>query len=366
MRKRQLIISAALVLLASGAAAYVVAGMRLFTQYRTAYASYATSCDSLVTWNPPVLLYTAFYPNQPTLVTLRYRSPTPQQLRISLSIPQFTQVQSIQVDAGPAFQERAMKPPLLGNSALEALVGSGQRGAQIRLTIQSLTQRLTRTLCDTSVPVVLKSRQVIRWYDPVNGDNAKYLAGWVTPQDPTITTLVGRTASWLTDHPTDYGSVRGLVGYDEGRATPDEVRAQMDAVFDTLQFTYRLRYAEDNVPYAQNAEQIIQLPRDVLLDANPTGMCVETTAILAAVAERLGMRSYFVIVPGHIFLGIALGTAPSSPLGYWETSDLNGGVFGSQANLHGDSEYTSYNRQNEILRVIDVDAMRAQGIGPIE
>ncbi|HEX6123385.1 MAG TPA: hypothetical protein VFY89_09500, partial [Ktedonobacterales bacterium] len=87
MRKRQLTLGAAVVVLISGAAAYVLTGMRLYAQYRGTYAGYTTSCGSLITWSPPTELYTGFYPNQSELVTLRYRSDTPQQLRISLSIP---------------------------------------------------------------------------------------------------------------------------------------------------------------------------------------------------------------------------------------------------------------------------------------
>jgi hypothetical protein len=362
MRKRHLTLGAAVVLLVSGAAAYVLTGVHLYAQYRGAYAGYTTSCGSLVTWSPPAEIYTGFYPNQPDLVTLRYRSATPQQLRISLSIPDLTQVQSVQVNAGPAFQALPMKPPLLGGRALDLLVGPRQRAGQLHLSIQSPTS----TLCDTNIPVVLKSRQWMHWYDAVAGDESGYLAGWVTPQDPSVATLVGRAARWLQAHPTDYNGVMALAGYDEGRATPDAIRAQVNAVFDTLQFQYHLHYAEDNVPYDRDAEQLIQLPSDVLTDPAPTGMCVETTAILASAVERLGMRPSFVIVPGHAFLGVALGNDPSAPITYWETSDLNGGVFGSQANIHGDAEFASYNAQHEILRTISVQDERAAGIGPIE
>jgi hypothetical protein len=341
--------------------------MRLYAQYRGAYAGYTTSCGSLVTWSPPAELYTGFYPNQRELVTLRYRSATPQQLRISLSIPDLTQVQSIQVNAGPAFQSLPMKPPLLGGSALDALVGPRQRAGQLHLTIQSPTD----TLCDTSIPLVLKSRQWMHWYDAVDGDESRYLAGWVTPQDPSIKTLIRLTGDRLHDHPRDYEGVLALAGYDAGRATPDTVRAQVNAIFDTLQFQYHMHYAEDNVPFDRDAEQLIQLPRDVLprdtpTSPGPTAMCVETTAIMASAVENLGMRAYFVIVPGHAFLGVALGDSATAPISYWETSDLNGGIFGSQANIHGDSEFASYNAQHEILRTINVQDERTAGIGPIE
>src|SRR5262249_46391803 len=155
-------------------------------------------------------------------------------------------------------------------------------------------------------------------------DNTRYLAGWVTPQSPAIADLLGRAAEQLAEHPEHYAGQARLNGYDQGQATPAGVRAQVDAIFDTLQFDYRLHYAEENVPYNTDSMQLIQLPADILTRAAPTGMCVETSAILASAVEHLGMRPYIVIVPGHAFLGVAMGAGSTAQIQYWETSDLNG------------------------------------------
>ena len=111
----------------------------------------------------------------------------PETLRISVSVPQFTQTQTLQVSAGPEFQQVVMKPPLLNANVLNALIGARERDAQINLSVQGPHG----TLCDTSLPVVLKSRQIMLWHDGVDGDNSRYLAGWVTPDDP----LRSRTSS---------------------------------------------------------------------------------------------------------------------------------------------------------------------------
>jgi hypothetical protein len=370
MRKRQLAIGVVMAGLIAGASGYVVAGMHLYAQYQSAYAQYDTVCGNLVTWSPPAVIYSAFYQNQPSFVTLRYSSPTPQALRISLSIPQFTQVQTVQVNAGPGFQQVAMKPPLLNSSVLDALVNERERSAEIDLSVQGPRG----SLCDTSIPVVLKSPEIMHWYDSVHGDNSRYLAGWVTGEDPSILTLIHYTADWLNSHPgpPDYDGVTSLVGYAGGRATPDVVRQQVDAIFDTLQFGYRLHYAQDNVPFDSDAEQLVQLPRYVLPSGKltgpgPTAMCVETTVIMASAVENLGMRPYIVIVPGHAFLGVALSDSPSAQINYWETSFLGSGQDGNQANIYADTtEYPMYLAQHQILARIDVEAERAQGIEPIE
>lgn len=359
MRHKYLRLAIVVTCLVSTAVAYVGLGMRLFGQYQVAYATYRDSCNSLITWSPPATLYSALYVNQPALVTVRYRSPTPDTLQMSLSVPSLTQTQQVQVSAGSTFTTQAFKPPILGSAALDALVGPRQRGGQIHLVVRDDHG----IACDTSVPVVLKSRQWMRWQSSTGQDLSPYLVGWVTPQAPTISLLIGNTASWVAQHPEAYPGTT-LDGYEKGEATVDHVRSQVNAIFDTLQFVYHLHYAEDNVPF--DRDQLVQLPQDVLSTPNPTGMCVETTLILASAVERLGMRPYLVMIPGHMFLGVALGSDPGAPIEYWETSDLNGGVRGAQAQLHGNTEYAHAQSSGTILHVLDVSAERGLGIEPIE
>jgi hypothetical protein len=146
-----------------------------------------------------------------------------------------------------------------------------------------------------------------------------------------------------------------------GGASPDDVRGQVNALFDALQFDYHVQYSFDTI---QGDSQRIQLPADVLSRSNPTAMCVETTAILASAVEHLAMRPFIIIVPGHAFLGVALGADSSAPIEYWETSDLNGAT-GSQAHVHGQSEYLTYQQRNQIS-AIDIRYERQHGIAPIE
>jgi len=364
MRRRYLGLGLACLALVAGSVGYVAVGARLYTQYHLAYANYQIAptapCGALIAWSPPTTIYSAFYANSASFLTIRYRSPTPQMLRITVGVPRFTQDQSIQLAAAPAFQVAPFKPPLLGDAALDAFIGPDQAEGQIHLRVESAAG----TVCDTSAPVVLKSRRWMHWFDGTSQDSAKFLAGWVTPHVPAIVTLIGRSAQWLRDHPGMYPGTTALDGYGEGHATVQDVRNQVDVVYDTLQSVYHVHYAQDNVVYS--GEQRIQLPQDILSGAAPTGMCLETTAILASAVEYLGMRPFFVIVPGHAFLGVALGVDSSAPVEYWETSDLNDGVVGAQANVNGNSEFVGNSAQGQILQTVDVAFERGQGIGPME
>ncbi|HEY7781517.1 MAG TPA: hypothetical protein VIC85_15010 [Ktedonobacterales bacterium] len=365
-RSRVLRVAVAGVILVAGALGYVLVGLRLFGQYQLAYANYqvdvAGKCDTLITWTPPSEIYTAFYENEPSLLTVRYRSPNPQPLRLTLSIPGFTQAQSFDVQGSAAFRTQSFKPPLLGASALDALVGPQARDAQIELSVRGANQQV----CDTPWPVRLESRQLMRWQGTGGKDLSPYLAGWVTPQSAAVQTLVGRAADWLAAHPQDYPAANALFGYNGGAASPDAVRQQVDAIYDTLAFTYRVHYVNPNIAYPDGETQLIRLPQDILSSPAPTGMCIETTIIMASALEAIGLRPYIIIVPHHAFLGVSLGQAPTAPREYWETTDLNSGVSGDAANVHGDGEFQQWKRQNQVLRTIDIMVERQHGIGPME
>jgi hypothetical protein len=371
--KKYALLGFAAVLLTVASTFYIVSGVKLYQGYQRAYPDWTSvtgPCGALITWSPPAVLYTGLYVNQASLLTVRYRSPQPQTLAISVSIPQFTQEQTIQVQATPDFRSQAFKPQVLGTPVLDSLVGPGQRSAEVHLHIENSSG----VVCETSADLVLKSREWMLWYDSARHiDNTPFLAGWVTPLAPAIRTLIGKANFRVQDHPTDYPHLSQLSdfpGYNLG-ATPTEVIEQVDAIFDTLQFDYHLTEASDNIPFLHNSTQRIQLPSDILNSTAPSGMCVETTAIMASAVESLGMRPYFVIVPGHAFLAVALGYSPTAPMAYWETSDLKGGlttdhITGNQANIDGDDKFMQYYSKNQIIEMVDVELERQLGIMPIE
>jgi hypothetical protein len=249
---------------------------------------------------------------------------------------------------------------LLSSATLDALVGPQKRAGRIELTVRQEDHQV----CSISAPVTLYSRQMIRWVDASGRDNYSYLAGWVTPQASVISDLLGPTNYQIKQFPREYAGVNALVGYDEGRASPSVVVAQVDALFDTLHQVKHLSYAS-NLPFLQDAMQAVQLPRDILTSAAPTAMCVESAVILASAIERLGMRPYIVFVPGHVYLGVATD-AQSSAIEYWETTPRNEGTTGAQANLDGDTKVAEASQAGNILDTLDIRTARAQGILPME
>lgn len=363
MRRRRVALAALLLTLLVASVAYVGYGLQVYARYGATYASYTTACNTLIAWSPPQTIYTGFYPNMPALLTLRYRSPVPEATSLSVSIPGFTQTQTISADSAQGFRTATFKPPLLTPTTLDSLVGAEDHAAQIAVKFVAGAH----TLCQTSAPVTLIARQWIQWRDSATGaDNTPLIAGWVTPDDPTITALVRSAGERLAEPSANYDNLTAFIGYDYGQATAQQVRDQVDALFDTLQFDYHLHYASDNPPFTPDDAQRVEMPRDILTSSAPTGMCVETSVIMASAVERLGMRPYIVFTATHAFLGVALGAGPQAPIEYWETSYLNVGVAGAQANTHGDLEFAQDTAAHQITDIVDIQYERAHGIEPME
>src|SRR5215469_5620608 len=157
-RKKYALLGFAALLLAIASSLYIVSGIQLYQGYQRAYPDWTSAtgpCGALITWSPPSILYTGLYVNQPNLLTLRYRSPQPQTLHITVSIPQFTQEQTVQVEATPDFRSQSFKPAILSPGVLDSLVGHEQRPAEIHLHIENSSS----VVCETSANVLLKSRQ---------------------------------------------------------------------------------------------------------------------------------------------------------------------------------------------------------------
>jgi hypothetical protein len=354
-----------LLVLFLAAALYVGGGLRSFLLYQQAFTLYGQgACGAEFSWkiNPAALatttsgqseLVSGFYANLPWLLSVRFRSAVPEQLTLSAQIPGFSQEQPVEVQATAGWKEQRFHPPILPG-VLDALAGVPYRDSQVLLQVRGAAG----SACTDSKPMRLLTSRAIYWQDAQGHDNADLLAAWVTPQDPAIRALVDRASARLKSAPTLYPGTTEMVGY-AGNA--QDVVNQVNALYDSLEQDYHIRYSAITIQYGQPAIENVLLPKDLLQTG--LGMCVETTVTLASAIESLHMRPFIYIVPGHAFLGVALGPE-STERRFWETTLLGQGNYGSQANQQGMQEHDRL--ASELIRVIDIQAEREQGILPME
>ncbi len=359
MGKHALKLSLFLLGLFLAAAAYVGGGVESYLQYQHTYALYGQgACGTEFTWaintealaaggaNQPELL-TSFYSNLDSLLTVHYRSAIPQQITLSVEIPGFTQEEPMDVEATSGWRTQAFHPPILPNM-IDSLAAVSHRDSEVLLQVRNAAGKS----CSDSKPVRLLSSRTISWEDPQSHDNADFLAAWVTPQDPAIRQLINRATDRLKNNPTVYSGTNEMVGYD---GSEQDVINQVNAIYDTLEQDYHIRYSRITIEYGQPKLEDILLPKDVLQSG--LGMCVETTVTMASALESLHMRPFIYIIPGHAFLGVAAGPTSDQRL-FWETSLLGQGYEGVQAWQKGNQEYQQ--NAGQIIRIIDIVAERQQ------
>jgi hypothetical protein len=141
-------------------------------------------------------------------------------------------------------------------------------------------------LARTSAPLAVMDPQTGRWQDLT-----RYLGAFVTPNAPSLMTFL-REAARL--HPEGQ-----LAGY---QGSPDEVAAQVKALFDALkkaEITYVNSVIDFN-PQQGAASQRVRLPRESLADREAN--CIDGTVLFASLLEGISLSPAIVIVPGHAFL----------------------------------------------------------------
>jgi len=360
MRKKLVVlvlIQAFLVSLASG---YVVNGLNAYARYQQSSVANQEHCGGQapvhICVKTPLDTFSAYYPsylaNHTTLFNVDYSSSSPLTLLISVSIQNFSQVETHTVSATAKKQTTSFIPPLRDNQVLRKWTAESNVLVHVHVTD---TAGHEYYLNDSSL--LIHSRWLMQWV----ASNRLLVAAWVTPTDPAVAQLVTSAANHLAIQPAP--APDAMIGYT--KASQRAVRDQVDAIFDALRLDYRIHYVQESVPYSGSgdtsiATQRIKLPAEVL--QQQSGMCVELTLLLASAVESIGLHAEIVVIPGHAFLGVAT-RSDNSHFEYWDAVQVNNGVAGDSANIAADNEYQQNVKQ--LVDTILVANARQQGIGPM-
>ncbi len=364
MYKKVIFLTLIVLVLAVLSGVYVVDGTQAYSRYQQANIAKQRQCGDSAPVHICVLVpkavFSAYYPSylasqpQNTLFTVEYSSKTPMALFIHVGIGEFSEIQSKSVNATATVQSEQFLPPLLKQGqVLDALT----RDVNMSLHVQ-VTDANKHPYYESDVAFALHSRRLMQWTQ----ENRLLIAAWVTPNDSAIEALVQKAQDYLQNEPVPVPP--GMLGY--RGASVQQVRDEVDALYDALRLSYHIKYVQESVPYSgtsdSNSVENIKLPREVLQQRS--GMCIELTTLLAAAVESIGLHPEIVIVPGHAFLGVAV-TEDNTNMQYWDAVDLNNNVGADSANIATNTSYTNYNAQHAIVDRILVSDARAAGVGPM-
>ncbi len=340
---------------------YVVGGLQAYFRYQhTLFCGGLLPVHICVPQFSQTPILSAFYPSyvarHTSIFTVRYSSDSPKELVINVNIKGFSQVQTRTVQATSSEQSANFTPPLLSHDVLRKLTADENTLLHVQVTDMQ-----GHSFYDGDSALVLLSRLSMQW----EASTLSQIAAWVTPGDPAIGSLVAKANTRLPQETPPVPDA--MIGYNDGNATPQDIKDQVDAIFDALRLDYHIQYRQEDIRYGGPHDtkavlQSVKLPAEVLQERS--GMCVELTVLLASAVESIGLHAELIIIPDHMFLGVAV-TPDNKQFEYWDTVLVNKKDAGVSANIATDSVYALNLKQHTIVDTILIDGARNAGIGPM-
>lgn len=188
-----------------------------------------------------------------------------------------------------AYKAIYIKPPALtGNLNL-----SSAKDAQIRLTISEMDGTLIEA---KTFPVTIKSKYDFEWYSDEYGISTRdNILCFMAPESEAVAQLK-RQAIEEISHMTS-GQMKSFVGYQDTVWDNHYVGTYLQAA-GIMRAMYEMGVRYNMDPFSiSGSNQHILLPDDVL--RQKSGLCIETSLVVASALQSAGMHVFLVFPPGH-------------------------------------------------------------------
>jgi len=197
-----------------------------------------------------------------------------------------------------------------------------------------------------------------------NFDCTNLIASWVCPNDESVKELIEK--------------VKAKTGVNTGQVdkmNDVEFKNLVKAIFNTVR-DENIAYIDSMVSFGEGFTQRIRLPYMTMKTKSANS--IDGSVLLASLFENVGLRSYLVILPGHVIVGVSRPDSKSKTL-FIETTLLGRSTLESiftfestftAATNKGREEYsTAYSKSGTsdsgMFTIIDVNKARQEGVLPI-
>ena len=215
---------------------------------------------------------------------------------IEVEVPGFTQLYKQKVLLGRQVTKLRIIPPLItGTLDLDT-----EKTAQL---VYSVTEVETgKLLIQESKNIKLFSKFDMMWGDWETDEVSSWymyadsMLAWITPDAPEILSLKRDAVDYLIDI-TD-GELDSLVGYQNYNyfeSYYSNTWVQALAIQGAMSDNVKVRY--NNSGFSMDAQQRVKLPADTLNARS--GICIETSLVMASALQSAGMHVMLLIPPGH-------------------------------------------------------------------
>ncbi len=266
---------------------------------------YVENVIKKVTYDHILNIYPSLYNTYDSFVTVKMGClKGSREVIIECEIPGLSQSISQSYHIGPAMKAIKLKPP----ASSEKLDLNTAKDTQIKVTVKDKSDGMV--LDTQSFPVHIYSRNDFEWDSDAFGTITKdNILCFLSPDSEAITKLKRNAIDILED--MSGGEMNTLAGYQgpyftedtDGDGNADNL-GQARYLTTYLQAAALMRSMSDmGVRYTNdtfsidNAGQHILFPDQVL--ERKTGLCIETSLVIASALQSMGMHTYLIFPPGH-------------------------------------------------------------------
>ncbi|NLH63428.1 MAG: zinc-ribbon domain-containing protein [Erysipelotrichaceae bacterium] len=217
---------------------------------------------------------------------------------VKAEFPGFSQVYEQQYTLGDQITEAYIKPPMLTGD----LDLNSEKDSQIVFSITD--QDTGKVLVKETKAIKIESEyDFLQVSGDIYGDYAftdkTDTLAWITPEDESILKVKRAAIDWLSKE-TD-GQLTSFVGYqDTGYFEDPQMNTYAQALaIQGAMSDLGVRYNATSFSLTETTGSIQRMQKLALTIEEKSGLCIETSFVMASALESAGMHCFLVMPPGH-------------------------------------------------------------------
>lgn len=212
---------------------------------------------------------------------------------LRVEIPGFTQPYEQTVTLSRQITKIDVHPPLLTSE----LNLHSEKDAQVVLSVKDLDTNAV--LLQESRNIRIMSKYDAVWWSPEMGEsNIDNILAWMTPEAQGVLELKRQAVDYLAY--ISEGSANSIVGYQDygiWESPMWNTWVQAVAIQGAMSDIALVRYNNAAFSISNEAQQRVMLPDDVM--KTQSGICIETSLLMASALQSAGMHVMLIFPPGH-------------------------------------------------------------------
>ena len=258
------------------------------------YTYLETAAEPVLTYNAEEIIFPSLYRSLDSIVTFTGTSEGEElDVLISVEIPGFTQPYEQKTKLNRQITKINIHPPLLTGD----IDFSSEKDAQLVISVKDMDSGKL-LLQDSKTVRIMSKYDVVWWSEELRDSNNDNILAYMTPESEGVLELKRQAVDYLS-YITD-GAANSIVGYQDYGIWSDVTNntwVQAVALQGAMSDIAQVRYNNAAFSISSESQQRVMLPDDVI--KSQSGICIETSLLMASALQSAGMHCMLVFPPGH-------------------------------------------------------------------